>query len=227
MWPFRKKRQQLPYSALINSSNRILLALSTNVAVIVFLNEATMDTTHVPGVNYYRPEDPFRLAREPTRTYPEWTWSVGERRFVRTRAELLTKEVRDRSRLAVEKGRTTENIMRGISIARYPFSTGVLFQESVYVTKKAQAEECKRSGYPEDEIMQYPYVLQYADFAGLTLRQAADDILFKAKLDDELLAKTELLRLKYFNAVKRADRVEELEELYEAFMRESFKNALV
>ena len=117
--------------------------------------------------------------------------------------------------------------MKGVSRGRYPVSTGVLFQETVYLTKKAQASAFKEAGYPEDDILEYPYIIQYADFANIPLKQAADDILFKARLDDELLAKTELIRLKYFNAIRSARTVEEVAPIYEAFTRESYRNALV
>ena len=101
MW--RSKKQQVPlppYSALIDSSSRILLAIHTNPAVISFLAEATMDTSQISGVNYYHVGEPFPLADEKPEHYATWTWSVGEKRFVGTSAALVTEEVRARSRLA-------------------------------------------------------------------------------------------------------------------------------
>lgn len=112
-------------------------------------------------------------------------------------------------------------------MARYPVMTGIWQQETVYINKRLQAIAFRDAGYPEDVAPNYPYVLQYADLTGSTLRQAADDIIFKAKLDEDFLAKTELLRLKYFRLVREAEKPEEVAEAYKAFVRESYKNALV
>jgi hypothetical protein len=226
MWFRKKKPRRSQYSVLIDSASRIVLAYSPDVAAVVFANEATVDTLCLHSANYRYENGLSPLIGLPSANYPEWTYGANGV-FSRARPELVTNDVRERSRLAVEKVRVINDIMRNISVARYPVSTGVFLQEDVYAVKKMQAAAFRDAGYPEDEILEYPYVVQYADLEDLTLRQAADDILFKARLDEELLAKTESLRLKYFKAVKKATSVDELGAIYEAFIRESYKNALV
>ncbi len=68
----------------------------------------------------------------------------------------------------------------------------------------------RESGYDESMAIECPYVLQYADFSGISLQQAADDILLKSKFDRDLLMKTELLRLKFFRRIKEAQKPEEV-----------------
>ena len=46
-------------------------------------------------------------------------------------------------------------------------------------------------------------MIQHADYANIPFKQAADDILFKAKLHEEMLAQTEILRIKFFNKIKK------------------------
>lgn len=220
MWPFRKPRQRIPYNALVDQNSGTLLAISTNAPVIAFLVQATTDTYPLYSVNFFNPDRPFPLARIRSEHYPEWTWSPGQKRFVRANAGAVTDDLRRRSRLAVEKGRIIDKIMKNLSIARYPVATGVLFQESVYLAKKAEAESFKKAGHPDADLVPYPYVVQYAEFSGLTLQQAADEILLKAKLAEDLLSRTELLRLKYFERIKLAADTDVLPAIFRSFMHE-------
>lgn len=225
-----KKRERHPqphYSALIDSSTGIALALSIDVSSIVFLNETTLDTFHAVDVNFPHYADNFPLASIKPASLPGWTWSSESRKFTPTHPEALTDHMRAKSLLASQKGELVRFVIDNLNVARYSVRTGLEFQETVYITKKMQAYAFRDTGYPEEKVFEYPYVVQYADFAGLSLKAAADDILFKAKLDDELLAKTELLRLKYFNAIKNAKTPNDLPAIHEVFVRECYKNALV
>jgi hypothetical protein len=227
MWPFKRNPQKTPYSALVDSSSSILLSLNTNFPVTTFLAQAMSDTFTLYNVNFHHPDRPFPLEKARPEAYPMWTWSVPRRQFVRTRSGSLTEEIRKRSRLAVEKGRAIEHVMRSISMARYPLWNGPLFQESVYLAKKIEAESFKKAGYPEDAMIDYPYVVQYADLANIPLQQAADEILFKAKLHEDTLVKTEMLRMRYFNKIKNENDPAALKGILNEFVRESYLYATV
>ena len=114
------------------------------------------------------------------------------------------------------------NVMRELSFVRGKIWTGVAFQETVYAEKQREAGKFRNAGYREEDIMEYPLIVQYADFAGTSLREAADDILFKAKLDLEHLAKTELLRLRYFKKIREAKDPAELREISMALYRDCY-----
>jgi hypothetical protein len=210
------------YTGLFDVNTKALLTLSSMPTVITFLHEATMDSGIVVNVNFPNYKESFELATAPSEEYSSWAWDRTNRLFQKINPALLTQEVRLRSRLASRKRDVLYTIIRGINIARYPVATGILLQETVYLNKKIQAERFKDKGYPEERAIEYPLVMQQADFAGVSMQAAADDILFKAKLDDELLGKTELLRLKYFNAVKKAATLEELKSMDKEFTRECF-----
>jgi hypothetical protein len=139
---------------------------------------------------------------------------------------LLTEELQQRSEMAVRKCSALFEIVYEISVARYPIWRGLILQEQVYVSKKLQARRFKDMGYPELDLLLYPYVLQYADFSGLTPREAADEILFKARLDDDFLLKTEGLRLKYFKLVADAAEAETLASIRGEFRQEIYRNAV-
>lgn len=209
------------YSALVDANNT-LLALSPHFSAIQFLQEATPNAVHVPGANFPHYTASFPLATARPETYPEWTWGWKTRLFSETKLELVTPEVRSRSRLTMAKLPLIRKMLFNINAIRHPVRTGVDFQETVYLVKRMQAQAFRDAGYPEDIFIDYPYVLQYADYAHISMKQAADDILFKAKLDDEILAQSELLRLKYFHKLKSASTLEELPLILSEFMKDCY-----
>jgi len=219
------------YSILVDYETNAVLTVGVSTSALVFLKECMPDTYYSASVNLPNYKGlffgGFFLASVAPAEYPKWTWDRKKRVFRKTNPEVLTEALMARSRLASAKHKVISSIMNNISFARYPVATGIAFQETVYLEKKMQARAFRNSGYNEDMIMEYPYVVQYADFAGLSLRQAADDILLKAKFDDEILAKTELLRLKYFDKVRRAESVEELRKVAKDFIRVCYVNAKV
>lgn len=210
------------YSALLDSSTYVLLALSKHISAVQFLQEATPGSVHTPVVQYPNYRQSFPLAKAHGDTYPEWAWDWKTRLFSETKPELVTTEMRFRSHLAIAKLTSITRILSNINIIRYPVRTGIDFQETVYLVKRMQAQAFKDAGFDEDFIHEYPYVLQYADFAEIPLKQAAEEILFKAKLDDEILAQSELLRLRYFNKVKNASTPEELPPITAAFVKDCY-----
>jgi len=94
-------------------------------------------------------------------------------------------------------------------------------------TKRREAEQLKKRGYASETLHEFPYVVQYADYAGVSIRDAAEEILFRATLDDQLLAKTEILRIRYFDRVKKADTPEAVHLIIDDYMRDSYFNGAV
>jgi hypothetical protein len=117
--------------------------------------------------------------------------------------------------------------MESIGYMRAGVSTGTLYQESVYMSKRLEAQRIKDQGYAVDALHQFPYVVQYADYMKVPLKQAVDDILFQSSLDDQLLAKTETLRIRYFNRVKEATEPEQVHLIVGDYLRDSYFNGAV
>lgn len=218
----------MPYSALIDASTSALLALSTHAYVVSFLAKSQpLEAEQAHGVNWPNYYKSFPLEKADYRTYPNWTWDQNTRLFSPTAENLVTSDLRQRSDLAVRKSAVLREIIYELSVTRYTVWKGPLMQEAIYLTKKMEAEKFRDAGYPEDKILSYPYVLQYADFAGFTMREAADEILFKARLDDEFLAKTELLRLRYFNSIRNAATSDDITRVLTEFRREIYGKRLI
>jgi|SRR3989344_667917 len=214
------------YSVLLDSVTKVVLTVGTNLSAMVFLAECTPDMRYVSSVNKPNYMDSFLglffFESVKSEDYPKWTWDNLTRKFVKTETGVLNDELRARSRLAEKKRAVIERIMINLNIARFKSKTGVYWQEWVYADKKTQAEAFKNSGYDENTLVEYLYVAQYADYAKTSPRQAADDILFKAKLDDHDIANTELLRLRYFNLVKNAVSPEELNMILDRFISDCY-----
>lgn len=219
------------YHALVDYPSNAILTMSTHLASIVFLSKCTPNAYYVAYVNSPNYTESFLslffLSSINPEDLPKWTWDSKNRKFIKTKAHTLSDQFLAKSRLTESKRVEIEKIINILNNARSAVATGVLFQEQIYLTKKMQAEEFRDSGYDESFVMKYPYVMQYADYANISLRQAADDILLKAKFDDALLAKTELLRLKYFSTIKNATEADQLPDIFEEFMRNYHLNAKV
>lgn len=220
-------RHTYRYGVLCQSNTGVVLTITTDLAALAFLQESIPDTFYSPSVNYPNYVGYFFLLEMPPDQYPEWMWNGAARSFEGTKRHLLTDSVRSLSALAHKKSEVMSTIMGEINESRRKVGNGLFFQDRVYLMKENQARDFSGSGYNENDILKYPYVLQYADYKNISLRQAADDILLKAQIANDHLAKTELLRLKYFDKVRGAQAVDDLERVRSDFIRECYVNAQV
>ncbi len=219
------------YGALVDTATGAVLHLGTYEDALVELANETPDAffqgaINIPNYTGFWQSIPLRLllrADSPTK----WTWELGTRKFLPTKKSLLTDDLASRSKLAAAKYALLTEIMVGLRYVRQNIYGSAPYQDAVYLGKRLQAQQFKDLVYPEGRIIEFPYILQYADHANISFQQAADDILFKAKLTDELLSKTEAIRLRYFQKVREAVLLDQLPSLREEFLRESYINARV
>ncbi len=195
--------QTLPQSALIEYPSGIILALHGHDSAMVVVAESMADTFYTGRLRPAKGADVTPLTGIDPATYASWTWKYPERIFVPTLQTHLTEKVRERSRIAVARINAISKIIHGINYARITDQPFINFQQTVYIAKKDHARGFKESGYDESRITEFPFVIQHADYANIPFKQAADDILFKAKLHEEMLAQTEILRIKFFNKIKK------------------------
>jgi hypothetical protein len=214
-------------SILIDTSTGIVLSISPYVHPIVAVNECTRDTRHVPSVTYpnYLDRRLFLLDKDPS-DLPNWSWNYKTRLFEKTLRELITENTRSRSALAVAQTAAFSSLIYQLNLARQKIGTGLNLQETVYLTKRAQAEAFKASGYDESLAVTIPYVTAYAEYAGISLKQAADEIIFKGSLDDDFLIRTETVRIEYSNRIKAMRSPSELDEIRSELFRMLSGNAL-
>ncbi len=222
--------REIPYHVLCDQETNAVLAMSRRMETIILLNDCTRDTFAVFSVNYPNYQNlfwkGFFLASEKPTDYPRWTWHYSQRIFTKTQEDVLSRNLFERARLINAQRNTIGPMTRILSTDRMSFSKNILYQEAIYSIKKTQATEFKNSGYDEKYIMNYPFIVQYADFANLSIRQATDDIIFQAELYENRLLRNESLRLKYFNSVKNMKEPQEGPVLLKDLQRELYGNSL-
>ena len=212
-WPFwsrtdRNSSATKRYYGILVDTSGAILAVSHDRAAVIFLHECTPDSYY--GSSLYLPyESEEMLSTVLSGEIIEWTWIQGGG-FSRTAPHILTDELRLKAQLIDGKIRALGSCMLQINSAREKIWTGVLFQENVYALKKSQAVRFKEASYDDSIMGEIPFVVQYADFANIALKQAADEIIFKAALDEDYLAKTESLRLAYFDRIRKAKQISDL-----------------
>ncbi len=200
------------YCAVLDIETKAVIALGTNPGVMVQVQESTPE-----AILYVRVESPnyledFPLARLERGQYPEWVWSRKHRTFTHNDTP-PTPEVRARSVLAMFKVDALSRIARKISRARSKLRAGVDFEESVAILKRTEVQRFKDIGYDETRIFEFPFLMEYAEYAGVSHTQAANDIALASRMEEEILAKTEIVRLKYVNLVKKAGTKDEIDKI--------------
>jgi len=215
------------YNALLDAENASLLALSTSIAIVTFLGKSSNEVTSAYGVHFPNYQNSsFKLRRAHPDAYPQYTWDRETRTFKSTPAELITDELRYRSALMMRKVRALNEMGDLINMIRFPLWSGLILQEQIYQAKKAQAQRYIDQGYPQSERLKFPYILHYAELEQISMKDAADEIAFKARMADETLSKSEFLRMKYFNAVRDTPNHEDVELLTEELRKVLFKSEL-
>src|SRR5262249_28927737 len=169
------------HSALLDFSTNVVLAISPRVFAIEFLSECMPDTLHAPFVHHPNYVHSAFFASLTPEDWPSLTWDLRERKFVDTPASVATEQLRCRARLAAGKLDVIERITDNLNVARYKLRTGVDHQDVVYLNKRREAKKLRNSQYDEEIVGDCPFVAQYADYANVSLQQATEDILLKAK----------------------------------------------
>lgn len=214
-----------PLNIVVDIGTGRILARHKSTWATMFVSECTLDTGFVFYWSKGLRDAQRLLASTPESSITELQWDKGKHQVLQSAP--ADKTFQDASALVQAKVDTVYNMISSINEARMRAGTGTLLQETVYAKKREQARAFKDAGSNEADALQYPYVLQYAELLGISLAQAADDILFKAQLDDDILAKTEWLRLKYLAKVRSAKTVADVAAIYTDFKRNYSLNSKV
>lgn len=203
-----------------------LLAIHRNGPAIAAIADSIPDSQYMPNISDVTADNIPLPLLNPDR-YPEWSLRPYNYALSKARPGQMTDALVARSQLAMARIKAVHRIMFEINRIRAKIDPGMVLQETVYLTKKLQAAEFARSGYDESLLIRFPYVLQYADLCNLSAREAADNIIFRAGLDDALLSKSEMLRMRYFDLVKQTTAPEDFSELLRRFYHDSTSKQLV
>lgn len=214
---FSEPPRVVAHCIVIDAGNNTVVAIGTQIPAIVFLRESLLDTIYDVGI--VSPEI-LQIEDSDPRTYPEWSWDLRNRVFTKTNPLIITEAMRERAALAAKKAELISRASYLINRARDKVNPGLFFQETIYATKQKQAQSLKDAGFDQALAPSAPYVVQHAEETGMSLQNAAEDILFQAQLFHEHLEKTEKIRLALFGKIKRARTPEELDQIMERFQKD-------
>lgn len=213
---FFQKNKTYKHCCLIDNETNSLLVVGKNFNSMSFLKEYTLDTMLINLKSSKGLEEYFFDKLMSLESCYLLSWDFKSNSFIKSKNNLHF--LREKSVLTRSKYSYLSTIMSDIVSYRNRITKTLAYQEMVYLRKRFQAERFKDRGYPENELLDFPYVLQYADLKKISLKDSADQILFQATLQDEMFSKTELLRLKFFNKIREASSVFEVEETYKEFL---------
>ncbi|MSU73916.1 hypothetical protein EXS56_02120 [Candidatus Kaiserbacteria bacterium] len=199
------------YHAVLDSETKAFLALGTNPGVMVQVHECTPEAMLYMMVNRPVYKNDFPLAHIDPATYPEYIWNWKDRTVIR-QSTPPSPALRATSALAVVKTTALTHIARKISRFRMKLDTGVEMGETVLRLKRDEALRFKELGYDESRIFEFPYLVQYAEYSGLSYAAIADDILLATRMDEEVLVKTEISRVKYITLVQEGKTAADVEK---------------
>jgi|GEM_PF-2396002 len=208
----KKRQRRTEYCVLVDSSNDTLIYAGTFPSIIVLLSEITMDSVY--AVEMSSPDIPMILQGAP-RTYPEWSCDRKKKIFFRTNPSIITEDMRDRAELVTKKGIAFYRAIYLTNRLREKLYNGLRYQETIYAAKQRQAQMLVDSHFDPKYEQRAPFVVQYADVSGMTVKDAAEDILLHAQLFNEHLEKTERFRLSLFRMIKSAKTPLEVDRIME------------
>jgi hypothetical protein len=202
------------FAILVDLQTKVVLTVSQNQLIMSLLTKSIPSTGAIYNVGHPTPFF-FRLNAVGIRKLKaldllKLSWDKGTQAYVRTNPGVLSDALHEKAKLCNAKRIAIEVMYSALSGIRSAESSGFFAQDTIYVIKRMQAMRFKDIGYDEEKIEDYPLVEQYADYAKIPLREAADEILFKAALYDQNIVKTESFRMKYFNLLKKAQTSEEV-----------------
>lgn len=199
------------YSVLIDSDTRAVLAVGEHYNLLYFLSEWMLDTDVIatPSKNIFNSRFYNKLSKSEEPYL--FRWEYGSKKIILNTN--LTEEVKNKSTIARAKYRILQEVSQYVFDMRLAAFKGLFLQDYIYSLKREEANKFVSDGYPENEFYKYPFVNQYAKFAGVSLKESAESILFKVTSSSAILSKSELFRMKYFKRIKEASSVEQLESI--------------
>jgi hypothetical protein len=215
-----------PLHVLLDYDTKAVLTASAHASVIIELRKFVSNCIWVADIqrpNYLNGTYPFSV--DQSRSFEMWSWDGKTRSITKTDPARIDAVLSERSALITAQRNAFVGMMHALSLVSARAGTGIDHQDAIYAQKLAEAHAVK-SGSDKDALRWYPYVVQHAEYASLTLEQAADDIIFASKLAHDILIRVEGMRLKYYKLIREARSIEDVANALSRFGEEMHHNAL-
>lgn len=194
-----------------------IVAFSPWITTVNTLNEVNINTVAKYWQNYPR----YKILPEGCTTEKAWLckWDESLGRWLMSEEDFTEEELYSFV-LHVEKAAVLDEIYQRILHYRRPVMNTLNMQDAIYQMKYDEAIEIKNSANPIEDPWQWPLVNDYANLQGVTLKDAAEEIIFQNKIFKSRLSNTETIRIKYTRAVKHCNNILELDKIINQFYTE-------
>ncbi len=124
-----------------------------------------------------------------------------------------------------QKAALLDEIYKKINHFRTMIMRGTRSQQNVYFSKYMEAKEIVENNIEEDLFLKYPFTTGYADTTGISLREAADKVLFAHNNQMARLAENENMRIKFSDLVRKETDIKNLKGILDNFNSENYSYA--
>ena len=116
-----------------------------------------------------------------------------------------------------QKVAAMDTMLMKIEYHRKVYAERFLGQDLIYTSKYLEAKEIIEKNIQSDPILDYPYVTGYANTIGVSLQDAANEVLVQWQIQSGFLAETDNLRIKYTKDIRKEKHLENLKVILDAF----------
>lgn len=204
---------------LTDAATNVLLVVSKNAEALLVLHRMMPDTNYIPRANVPHYRFTNFLIDLPPPEYPNWTWFRKSKHFLQTHPDILTDDLKHRSQIAVEKAKALEVVVKKIG-SIHAEGKHALIRENIELRKYLDALRFRMDNRDEMRPAAHPFVSQHAALMNITPHAAAAELILAGEEHERVVADTELLRLTYFEKIRKASTLEDIETIRKDFVRE-------
>jgi hypothetical protein len=155
-----------------------------------------------------------------------WAWSVDGSKRMHFTPEMVSEDKLIEYRLMAEKAALLDNMYTSLFSYRKSIQKELPFQDLAYHYKEREATFILMGmGIREDD--HFPFVEGYAEAVGLSLVDAAKEIVFHSNMMKAKLADSERIRVKYQHLVIKCKELNEIGEIANDFLKEVSVDAAI
>lgn len=131
--------------------------------------------------------------------------------------DFLSKEQVDDLIILNQKIAYIDRLNTYVSNYRRSTMSSINLQDHVYNFKYEEAKDIIKNEVEVDDVLKYPFVTAYSEFADISLQEAAKRVIFYQESNRAYLAESEAFRLKYTKMFINSNTIEEMESISKDF----------
>jgi cell fate (sporulation/competence/biofilm development) regulator YmcA (YheA/YmcA/DUF963 family) len=207
----------LKASCLMNDENRLI-----GISKVPMTVKSLCDFRHYPVYSFFMiKQENYDIWVEKNKSW-KFSHDVNNRVWNTSTSIQSIEELKDYI-LLNQKINLLDRIHGIIEQYRSEWSKLLDGQSSIYICKYIEAKDILEKNIVEDELMVYPFITGYANTKGVSLTQAAKEVVLQYQIQSGFLSETENIRIKYTNIIRKETDIVNLIPILEDFQTESYR----